>query len=377
MEILSRNSEYWHRRFLNLSNNAIKSVDKIVKRLERASKLTFQAIDNQLFNFYSRFSDLNNITLAEAKETLNKADLKAFRLSVDEYIALAKENVEHFNPKISKLLEEASLKVRVTRLEAAGYQMAGEVAKLVTNEHKDLYNLLSDNYIDRYYKTAFEIFKGYGVGTSFEMINPKKVGMILKEPWTTDGTNFSSKLWTNQIKLTNELNSILTSACIRGEGYDKTSKLLAQEMDSSFSNAKRVIVTESTYFSSRAQLDCYSELGAEQYKIIATLDNKTCPICQKQDGKVYPIEEFKAGETAPPFHPNDRCTTAPYFNNSNLPGYIEGTRTARNPETGKTYRVPRNMTYREWAKKYNIKPKYGKATYDNDLNDSQLIDNSE
>ena len=39
-------------------------------------------------------------------------------------------------------------------------------------------------------------------------------------------------------------------------------------------------------------------------KIVATLDNRTTPICRFQDGRVYPVD----GGPRPPFHPNCRTT---------------------------------------------------------------------
>ena len=45
-------------------------------------------------------------------------------------------------------------------------------------------------------------------------------------------------------------------------------------------------------------------------------------------------------------HPNDRCTTVPYYEDDE-----DDTRFARD-ENGKRIEVPANMTYEEWAKKY-------------------------
>ena len=50
--------------------------------------------------------------------------------------------------------------------------------------------------------------------------------------------------------------------------------------------------------------------------------------------------------TVPPFHPNCRSVTAPYFDDE----FELGTRAARDSETGKTVSVPEDMTYPEWKK---------------------------
>lgn len=66
------------------------------------------------------------------------------------------------------------------------------------------------------------------------------------------------------------------------------------------------------------------------------------------DGKVFPISEYEAGVTAPPFHVNCRSTTVPYFDENF--GQI-GERAARDAD-GKTYYIPANMTYKEWKETF-------------------------
>ena len=64
------------------------------------------------------------------------------------------------------------------------------------------------------------------------------------------------------------------------------------------------------------------------------------------DGKVFPMSEYQVGLTVPPFHPNCRGCTAPYFDDFNE----GGERAARDIKTGKTYNVPADMTYDEWKR---------------------------
>ena len=73
-------------------------------------------------------------------------------------------------------------------------------------------------------------------------------------------------------------------------------------MENSRYNAGRLVMTEEAYFSSAAQKDCFNELGVEQYEIVATLDSRTSEICRNLDGKVFPMKDYQAGVTAPPFH---------------------------------------------------------------------------
>lgn len=153
----------------------------------------------------------------------------------------------------------------------------------------------------------------------------------------------------NRQKLVNELNNTLTQNIILGKDPQKAIDEIARKMNTSKTNAGRLVMTEEAFFSSAAQKDCFTELDVEQFEIVATLDSHTSDICRGMDGKHFPMSEWKVGVTAPPFHVHCRSTTVPYFDDE---FDAVGERAARDEETGKTYFVPGNMTYKEWEKAF-------------------------
>ena len=94
-------------------------------------------------------------------------------------------------------------------------------------------------------------------------------------------------------------------------------------------------------------LQSYQADGVEKYQILATLDKETCEFCGSMDGKTFSVSNAVIGKNVPPFHSKCRCTTVPYYDDTDL---ADMPRIARDPETGKTYDVPGNMTYNEWKK---------------------------
>ncbi|MBR2594077.1 MAG: minor capsid protein [Firmicutes bacterium] len=106
-------------------------------------------------------------------------------------------------------------------------------------------------------------------------------------------------------------------------------------------------MTKEAYFSSLAQKECFEDLDVEEYEIVATLDNRTSELCQEMDGQRFPMKDFEAGVTAPPFHVNCRSTTCPYFNDE----FSVGERAARD-ENGEVYYVPSDMTYPKWKEAF-------------------------
>lgn len=140
--------------------------------------------------------------------------------------------------------------------------------------------------------------------------------------------------------------TILTQDLIRGEPAERVIAAFAERMGVSKHAASRLIRTEAAYFSGQSRLDAYREMGDEQYKFVATLDRRTSEICREMDGRVIRLSEAKACVNYPPLHVYCRSTTIPHFEDA-----APGERAVRDDDDGKTYMVPGDMTYKEWAEK--------------------------
>lgn len=368
---LMKNSEYWKERFQQMENARHESsVEKIVEIQNQIDKAQ-HVIEEKINAWYQRFADNNDISLIEAKKLLNSKELREFQWDVNEYIKYGKENA--IDGRWMKELENASVRVHISRLEQIKIQVQQYVEAVFGNYNDILDNHIKDLYKQEYYHTAYEIQKGIGVGYNFAGVDEDRLSEIINKPWTTDGANFSDRIWNDKKKLINQLHTSLIQMCIVGAGVNKVVKDMTKAMNAKKANASRLVRTESAYFGSLAQKKCFEELDVERYKIVATLDNRTSVICRDMDGKVFKMSEFEAGLTAPPFHVNCRSCICPYFDDE----FAIGKRAARG-EDGKTYYVPADMTYKEWEKAskkraaakavYNTEPVYYDAKNDYTLN---------
>lgn len=197
-----------------------------------------------------------------------------------------------------------------------------------------------------------------GVGVSMQRVDTRKLEKVLSRPWTADGQTFTARCWTDKDKLVDLMGKELTRMVATGAKPDRAIKNIAHAFETSKANAARVVMTESAFFASAAQKECYADLDVERYEVIGTFDARMCDYCSEMDGKVFSMKDFKEGTTAPPFHPWCRCCTAPYFEDMK----DIGERWARDIETGKGYFVPSDMTYEEW--KATQDAKHGSGTVD-------------
>lgn len=342
-----KRADYWKSRFTQLEDAQNQKALDYYSTLEDEFSRAARNVDKELSSWYTRFAKNENISYEEAKQVLTKGELSAFKMSVEGYIK--KGETLPYSDQWAKELERASAKFHVTRLEAMQLQMQQQIEVMYGYELDTFDQFIANQYKAGYYKTMFEFQKGFGVGFDVMKLDDNKISKLIAKPWAPDGQNFSSRIWRDKNKLMVEMPSILTQATIRGDGYAKTTKLLADRFNVSKSQAKNLVITESAFFSSEAQTDCFNNLGVVDYEIIATLDGKTSEICRMMDGKIFSMKDRKSGITAPPFHGRCRSTSAPFFNDE---FELNTKRAARDPETGKTYHVPADMKYPDWEKSF-------------------------
>lgn len=340
-----KHSDYWRGRFTQLEDAQLKKGLSYYDDLKREYQKAVAAIEEKIATWYGRIAENNEITYAEAKRLLTKNELAEFHWSVDEYIKHGQENA--INAAWMKELENASAKVHISRLEALKLQMQQQVEVLYGNQVDGVDKTMRKIYSDGYYHTAYEIQRGFNVGYDLQKLNDRQIANVISKPWAADGKNFSSRIWTAKDQLVNTLHTELTQGIIRGDSPKKAIKVIKDKFETSKYNAGRLVMTESAFFASSSQKDCFNALNVEQYEIISVLDSRTSEICQELDGKIFAMADYQPGVTAPPFHCWCRTVTAPYFaDNDNF-----GERAARNSK-GEVYYVPDKMKYSEWKKTF-------------------------
>lgn len=342
-----KNSEYWKLRFEQLEQAQNGQGTAAFAEIEKQYKEAQKQIEGQIARWYQRFADNNGITLAQARQYLKGAALKEFQWDVQDYIKYGQDNA--LMGGWMKELENASAKYHISKLEALKIQTQQSLEVMFSKQMGTVTGVMGDIFESGYYHTAYELQKGFNIGWDIAGLDQSQIEKVLSKPWAVDGKNFSERIWTNKEKLISELHGELTQNIMLGADPQKAIDSLAKKMNTSKQNAGRLIMTEEAYFSSAAQRDCFNELDVEQYEIVATLDSHTSDICRSLDGKHFPMKDFQAGVTAPPFHVYCRSTTVPYFDEDF--GDI-GERAARDEETGKTYYIPDDMNYEDWKQTF-------------------------
>lgn len=330
---------YWEKRQEEAYKAGEMQVNQYFMRLEKAFNQAKQELQKTVESFYWRYAKENGLTYSEAQKRLDKAELGELK----DFVQKAMNNIGKYNQDINNM----SIKARMTRYQALEAQVDAILRELYAVEYEaEGARTMQEVYGDTYYRTWYNIDQYHGFHAEFAQIEPRTIEQLIEYPF--NGANFSSRLWKQKDHLQSQLMESLTTMMVQGVSPQKLAGEFAKKMQSKKADAYRLLHTESSFLMSEATHAGYKEDGVEQYEILATLDSKTCGVCGKLDGKIYPISEAVVGKNMPPFHPCCRCTDVPFYPDTPA----EGRTRIAHDAVGKNISVPADMRYEEWKKKY-------------------------
>lgn len=342
-----RSDAYWQSR----SEQRLIEAEQLALRAENEMGQYFavarQNIDLQISQLYAKYAKDNKLEYADALQYLANNERKEFQAGLKEYLAMAQNSKLRDSKR--QLLQALSTRARVQRLEV--YKANLDIAagtlyrqRLEPAARRQLGQVLQDGY----YKTIFDASQGLGYQLSFRRLPQNTLDALLEFPWS--GKNFSQKWSDNCENFQSILSETLTKGLVAGWDSEKMARELRDRTGKAFNKAKRLVRTETNFIHGEGTARAYEQFYVEKYGFLATLDIDTSIICRSLDGKVFLLSERKTGVNYAPMHPFCRSTSVPKIYEDEEDD--NNTRFARDAN-GKPIRVPANMTYEEWAKKYH------------------------
>lgn len=257
---MSKNAnDYWTKRLANATWNTYNDTNKYHKELIKMYKSATQDIMLELFKIESIYAKNGVISRSEFYRA--------------NHLMRMEEGVK----SILKDLGE--------RVEARG-------SKEILNAGKELIGATGN------------ILKDIGIELNY---NPMLAKRMLQEPWK--GATFSDRVWKNQDKLLNELNTTIKKGVMTGKSTSQMAMELSRTMDSKLYEASRLVRTETMHHLNTVNIASMKESGVKQVKEVVTLDERTSKDCESHEGLIWDID--KAPEL--PRHPNCRCVLVAYI----------------------------------------------------------------
>lgn len=335
---------YWQKRSEDRLLDLLGQTDSVVLKLGRYYDKASKDIDKSIKSLYGQFMSDNELDSKKALELIKGQEFRDWRMTMEEYL----DKIKTTGDKALLLeLNTLAMRSRINRLEALQAEILAQSAIISSKEEEVIGSFLSDSIEDSYYKNVYDEYKDKNP-EALELMNRHKVGIsrnqvkkVLELPWS--GANYSDNIWNNSYYIAKRVQAMVAKNIIAGRSIDNLSRDFAKVYGKQYySNAKRLIRTETAYVKGQADVLTYKKLKVEEYELLVTLDNRTSSICQEKDGRHYPVDKIKVGINYPPFHANCRTTTIKYRED-----YGDRTRMAKDKD-GRNIKVPLGLKYKEW-----------------------------
>lgn len=292
--------EYWQNKriVVGMERNKEETL-KVIKDVNVEYKKKLKEIKHEIADFYARFGKGD---VLDYSKITSKLDDKDFNTMIRDWDKFVKKY-----PDMERFRDIRMNYYKLDRLQGLSNRIALHVAELGKTEEEMLKGTLKGTF-KKAFNNITNLFKKQSkINRDVEPLKDKRIDGLIKQKWL-DGNNFSDRTWKDKAKLQNYLDKQLITDMATGKSYDEIYKNLAKEMDTTFSNAKRLIHTEMANVQNMAHLEGIKKAGFNGFKISATIDSRTSSICRNKNGKTEFIEDYQVGVTAPPFHPYCRST---------------------------------------------------------------------
>lgn len=336
-------SDYWDLRDAQNMWEYMQSAEKTAELIGKSYRNSSDYIASEIDKIFTRFQTKNGLTKEEAYIVINQLQGKFTFDSLKRTI-----NGTSLNKAKMKLaeLEAPAYQARMKRLD----ELQKNIDRMARNSYGIEKNVSTNHYKhlakESYFKEMFGIQqktgKGFGVN-----LDEKAIDKVLNSKWS--GANYSSRIWANTEALAKDVHETILEGLMTGESSHKMAKKIQEKYGSGEFEARRLIRTESAYVANEMKYQSMVDAGVKKYRFNATLDKRTSKICRELDGKTFDIKDKKVGKNYPPMHPFCRSVATAVFDDIDE---SQQERIARDPNTGKTNYVPRDMTYKEWESKY-------------------------
>ena len=303
------NKSYWSNREWEVRNEYLSEEDAFMSDINKVYEDMYQWAENEINSFYGKYADAEGIDIAEAKKRLNNID-------IERYQELAKKYVEEkdFSELANAEMRLYNATMRINRLELLKAQIGLKLVDGINDIDKHWEKIATE-------RATQEIIRQSGIlgATLTDTETARTAEQIVNADFYN--ATFSDRIWSHMDNLKSDISIELQKGFIAGIGSRQMASNLRKKFDVSERDALRLARTELRRIQTDVAKDNYERNGFSEYEYLA-VNPSACPICRELDGKIFKVAEMKAGENAPPIHPNCHCTTAPHFNESEYEAWL-------------------------------------------------------
>ena len=299
---LLENADYWRDRETAQREAYILTEEEEMREVNRIYRDMYRWAEREISAFYGRYADAEGIDITEAKKRVSNLDIERYEELAKQYVA-----DKDFSDRANQEMRLYNATMRINRMELLKAQIGLKLVDGFNDIDKHYEKIATDRAVQE-----LERMSGILGNTLTDVQTAKYARNVVNADFYN--ANFSERIWSHMDNLRNDLAIELQKGFISGVSSQEMARRIKEHaFDKSYKDAHRLVVTELRRVQTDVAKQQYEEAGIEEYEYCA-VNPRACPICRDQDGKVFKVSEMRAGENAPPLHPNCHCTTAPKVN---------------------------------------------------------------
>ena len=284
-------------------------------------------IQDRINDQYLKYAGKQGMSMADAKGAVSAADQAQFAKEAKDAVAeaqkLFKENGKvtyaDFSQELNDHMKLYNATMRINRLEYLKAQIGLEATKAGAKISVDVADKLTDDYLAEVKRQAALLG---------DYLPPKELTdyrAAFKTVMNSGNPNgFSDVLWKNTDAMKAQLDMALTQQLVQGLNPRTIARDLRKHLKDAVANGKyaseRLARTESARAQTKAQNDCYTDLGVKEVRWIA--EPSACKLCADiaaDNEGIYKLDDVPTI----PAHPNCRCSMAPHANRDEMNKLID------------------------------------------------------
>jgi len=278
---MTRSAEYWKRRAEANMDGVQRGAEQRLARLGRAYHQAARELEGEVQRILGTYAKRFDLTPEEAAAALREPadeESRAYGYRVSRAEALEKAIRERLNGLGARLERETAAQREWTA--SKSYQSARKMMRDMT-------------------------------GGVVSQAVPDLQGLLRAMDTAWSGRNYSARIWRNTDQLAQMLEDEIEAAFLSGKSVRRMANVIMDRFGVGYRAAECLMRTETSYVQNQTAAQSYRDAGCTDYEILTASDRRTCRRCEAQNGRRYLFTEMQAGENAPPFHPNCRCTILP------------------------------------------------------------------
>lgn len=278
---MTRSAEYWKRRAEANMDGVQRGAEQRLARLGRAYHQAARELEGEVQRILGTYAKRFDLTPEEAAAALREPadeESRAYGYRVSRAEALEKAIRERLNGLGARLERETAAQREWTA--SKSYQSARKMMRDMT-------------------------------GGVVSQAVPDLQGLLRAMDTAWSGRNYSARIWRNTDHLAQMLEDEIEAAFLSGKSVRRMANVIMDRFGVGYRAAECLMRTETSYVQNQTAAKSYEDAGCTEYEVLTAQDRRTCRRCAAQNGRRYLFTEMQAGENAPPFHPNCRCTILP------------------------------------------------------------------